>query len=40
MATEGSDVVITLEVPGVDVSDIDIEVHEGRLTERLRERLA
>lgn len=32
MATEGSDVVITLEVPGVDVSDIDIEVAEGRLT--------
>ena len=32
MATEGTDVVITLEVPGVDVSDIDIEVAEGRLT--------
>ena len=32
MATEGSDVVITLEVPGVDVSDIDIEVTDGRLT--------
>lgn len=32
MATEGSDVVITLEVPGVDVSDIDIEVADGRLT--------
>lgn len=32
MATEGSDVVITLEVPGVDVADIDIEVADGRLT--------
>jgi HSP20 family protein len=32
MATEGSDVVITLEVPGVDVSDIDIEVADGKLT--------
>jgi HSP20 family protein len=32
MATDGADVVITLEVPGVDVSDIDIEVNEGRLT--------
>lgn len=32
MATEGSDVVITLEVPGVDAADIDIEVNEGRLT--------
>ena len=32
MATEGSDVVITLELPGVDVSDIDIEVADGRLT--------
>src|SRR5437773_9068170 len=32
MATDGPDVVITLEVPGVDVSDIDIEVADGRLT--------
>lgn len=32
MATEGSDVVITLELPGVDVADVDIEVSEGRLT--------
>jgi HSP20 family protein len=32
MATEGPDVVITLELPGVDVNDIDIEVAEGRLT--------
>jgi HSP20 family protein len=32
MATDGGDVLITLEVPGVDVSDIDIEVAEGRLT--------
>jgi HSP20 family protein len=32
MATEGGDVVITLELPGVDLSDIDIEVAEGKLT--------
>jgi HSP20 family protein len=32
MATEGADVVITLEVPGVDVSDIDIEVADGKLS--------
>jgi len=32
MATDGGDVVITLELPGVDVDDIDIEVAEGRLT--------
>jgi HSP20 family protein len=32
MATDGADVVITLEVPGVDVSDIDIEINDGRLT--------
>lgn len=32
MATEGADVVLTLELPGVDVSDVDIEVVEGRLT--------
>jgi HSP20 family protein len=32
MATDGSDVVITLEVPGVDVSDIEIEVNDGKLT--------
>ena len=32
MATDGSDVVINMEMPGVDVSDIDIEVAEGRLT--------
>jgi HSP20 family protein len=32
MATDGADVVVTLEVPGVDVSDIDIEVADGRLT--------
>jgi len=32
MATEGNDVVITLELPGVDIDDIDIEVAEGRLT--------
>jgi HSP20 family protein len=31
MATEGADVVLTLELPGVDVSDVDIEVAEGRL---------
>lgn len=32
MATDGSDVVITLELPGVSVEDVDIEVAEGRLT--------
>jgi HSP20 family protein len=31
MATDGGDVVITLELPGVDVADVDIEVAEGRL---------
>jgi HSP20 family protein len=31
MATDGSDVIITLELPGVDVEDIDIEVADGRL---------
>jgi HSP20 family protein len=32
MATDDSDVVLTLEVPGVDVSEIDIQVEDGRLT--------
>lgn len=32
MATEGSDVVITLELPGVDLEDVDIEVAEGKLS--------
>src|SRR5947209_8366980 len=32
MATEGNDVIITLELPGVDASDVDIEVADGRLT--------
>lgn len=33
MRAEGADVVITLELPGVDVDkDVDIEVAEGRLT--------
>jgi HSP20 family protein len=33
MRSDGSDVVITLELPGVDVeNDVDIEVAEGRLT--------
>lgn len=33
MAADGPDVVITLELPGVDIEkDVDIEVHEGRLT--------
>ncbi len=32
MATDGADVVISLELPGVDVDDVDIEVAEGRLT--------
>ncbi len=33
MRADGSDVLITLELPGVDVgTDVDIEVAEGRLT--------
>jgi HSP20 family protein len=32
MATDGTDVVITMELPGVDIDDIDIEVADGRLT--------
>jgi HSP20 family protein len=33
MRADGADVVITLELPGVDVgNDVDIEVAEGRLT--------
>jgi HSP20 family protein len=33
VSTEGSDVVIRFEVPGVDIErDLDIEVHKGRLT--------
>lgn len=32
MATDGPDVLITLEVPGVDVADIDIEVADRKLT--------
>jgi HSP20 family protein len=33
MVTHGGDVVVTLELPGVDVEkDVDIEVAEGRLT--------
>jgi len=32
MRADGADVVITLELPGVDVSDVDIEVADGRLT--------
>lgn len=32
MATEGTDVVISLELPGVDIADIDIEVDKGRLS--------
>ncbi len=31
MATDGGDVLITLELPGVDSEDLDIEVNEGRL---------
>lgn len=35
MARDGADVVITLELPGVDVErDVDIEVAQGRLTIR------
>jgi HSP20 family protein len=32
MATDGADVVITLELPGVDPNEVDIEVADGRLT--------
>lgn len=32
MATDGADVVISLELPGVDPEDVDIEVANGRLT--------
>jgi HSP20 family protein len=32
MATEGGDVVISLELPGVEVEDVDIEVADGRLS--------
>jgi HSP20 family protein len=32
MATEGGDVVISLELPGVDIEDVDIEVAGGRLS--------
>lgn len=32
MATDGSDVLIMLELPGVDPNEVDIEVAEGRLT--------
>jgi HSP20 family protein len=33
MTATGSDVVLTLELPGVDIDkDVDIEVHDGRLT--------
>ncbi|GAA1786798.1 Hsp20/alpha crystallin family protein [Luedemannella flava] len=32
LATEGGDVLITLEVPGVDVEDIDVEVNGRTLT--------
>ena len=32
MATDGGDVVIILELPGVDPEDVDIEVAENRLT--------
>jgi HSP20 family protein len=35
MRMEGSDVLIRLELPGIDVAkDVDIEVSEGRLTVR------
>lgn len=32
MATDGADVVITLELPGVNPEEVDIEVADGRLT--------
>ena len=33
MVTEGADVLVRLELPGIDVDkDVEIEVHDGRLT--------
>ena len=32
LVADGQDVVISLELPGLRANDIDIEVHEGRLT--------
>jgi HSP20 family protein len=32
MVADGADVVISFELPGLDAEDIDIEVHDGRLT--------
>ncbi|GGM31463.1 Hsp20/alpha crystallin family protein [Dactylosporangium sucinum] len=32
MATDGADVLITLEIPGVDTADVDIEVADRLLT--------
>ena len=32
LATDGADVVITLELPGLDADDVDVQVHDGRLT--------
>lgn len=32
MHADGSDVVVTLELPGLDPQDVDLQVHEGRLT--------
>lgn len=34
MATDGADVVISMELPGVDPDDVDIEVADGRVTVR------
>jgi HSP20 family protein len=32
MAADGPDVLITLELPGLDAEDVDLQVHDGRLT--------
>jgi HSP20 family protein len=32
MGMDGTDVVITLELPGLDADDVDLQVHQGRLT--------
>jgi HSP20 family protein len=33
MVSDGTDVIVTLELPGLDIAkDVEIEVHEGRLT--------
>jgi len=33
MLTDGSDVLVRLELPGIDIdNDVEVEVHDGRLT--------